>query len=89
MTKPNLGTEKLLAKLPNYFHPDEGFDVPADIIGSRIVSFGTFAEDRLIDGGGLVIEYVPSGSRATKRIVLAFGETGMWIEFPMEEKPPR
>jgi hypothetical protein len=46
--------------------------------GATIVRIGAPAEDG-IEGGGLVIDYVPQGGAAVYRAVLAFNESGMWV----------
>lgn len=52
-------------------------EIPADMAGARIVRFGTIP-DREVDGGGLVIDYLPIAGGA-KRCVFAFSEEGMWV----------
>jgi hypothetical protein len=55
------------------------------MLDSTLVRFGTIPSQRTerggrIEGGGLVLEYRPHGSRETKRIVFAFNDEGMWVE---------
>jgi hypothetical protein len=71
---------EILPNLPDRFHPDRGDEFPEDLLGSTIVRIGTIAEQGLVEGGGLVIDYRPAGSEAAKRLVLAFNDLGMWIE---------
>jgi hypothetical protein len=66
--------------------------VPEGIVGSSILGFG--AVPRIeefcprcrtmhtysIEGGGLVIDYLPEGHTDPVRLVLAFNDLGMWIE---------
>ena len=75
-TKP-LGA-KILKKLPASLGERER--VPRDLDGARIVGFGTFKNRSHVEGGGLVIDYVPDGSRLVHRVVLAFNEVAMWVE---------
>jgi hypothetical protein len=68
----------IIPKLPDRFDPNRGEDIPSDLIGATIVGFGTTNEG--IEGGGLVIDYMPAGSSCGKRLKLAFTELGMWSE---------
>jgi hypothetical protein len=72
--------DKFLPKLPDSFYPENGDDVPRQLIGAKIVFWGTIAEPMAADGGGLVIEFIPEGGTTKKRIVFAFNERGMWID---------
>jgi hypothetical protein len=67
-------------RLPNFFDPKDGGEVPSDLIGAVIVRFGSVPEPRLVEGGGLVIDYQPAGSAEIKRVIFAFTELGMWVE---------
>lgn len=69
--------DDLLPALPGVFGRHE--DYPSDLDGSRIIRFGTFA-DSDVEGGGLVIDYVPPDSNQIKRVILAFNDNGMWVE---------
>ena len=71
----------MLQNLPDCFRPDKGDELPVGIIGSTIRNMGTIPNKDLIEGGGLVIDYVPAGSSDSKRVVLGFNELAMWIEF--------
>jgi hypothetical protein len=53
---------------------------PSDIYESKIVSIGTPASYTDLEGGGLIIDYIPSGCTRLRRLVLAFNDLGMWIE---------
>ena len=57
-----------------------GEAIPRDLIGATIVRLGAAPAECDIEGGGLVIDYVPKDAIDTKRLVLAFNELGMWIE---------
>jgi hypothetical protein len=70
-------TEQVLPLLPDIFGRHDEY--PAHLIDAKIVAFGTLP-DRSIEGGGLVIDYRPSGAKAVKRVIFAFCETGMWVE---------
>lgn len=65
--------------LPGYFHgPDGGEDVFRRLAGAKIVRFGS-TNERGIEGGGLILDYELQGNR--QRLVFAFTELGMWIEY--------
>jgi len=74
----NRAVQKIIPNLPDYLRPEEGDKIPTDLIGSKIVGFGTINEAH-VEGGGLVIDYVPHGGTQCQRLHLAFNELGMWI----------
>jgi hypothetical protein len=53
---------------------------PPDIIGAKILRFGAAPPECELEGGGLIIDYIPLDESEPKRLVLAFNELGMWIE---------
>ena len=68
---------RLIPRLPNWFDPNKGKDIPSDLIGATVVAVGTI--DEKIEGGGLVLDYRPRDTEPVCRLVLAFNELGMWI----------
>jgi hypothetical protein len=68
-------------RLPDYFHPSQGDELPDGIIGSTIVAFGGGPDRCALEGGGLIIDYRPEGQACTMRAVLKFSELGMWITY--------
>jgi hypothetical protein len=70
---------ELLPKLPHYFRPHDGEEIPSDLVGATIIRIGTPAEAGLIEGGGLVIDYRPEGSTEVRRVVFGFNELAMWV----------
>lgn len=77
--KANLASGKVIPVLPKAFAPGSGKPLPDDIIGARIVRMGTMDAD--LEGGGLVIDYVPQDGAQICRVVLEFTELGMWVEY--------
>lgn len=73
----DLSRLEVIPKLPDYFKPERGEPVPADLVGATIVQVGTFAEPYTVEGGGLVIDYQTAGGEV-RRAVLACSECGMW-----------
>jgi hypothetical protein len=69
---------KILEFLPGYLG-EEGDPVPSDLIGSKIIAFGTYSESELNFEGGLIIEY-QTADGSIKRLELGFTELGMWIQ---------
>lgn len=67
-----------IQSMPAYFGHHE-HDVPPDLIGAKIVNFGTVDAPELFSGGGLLIRYVPKGSSSSKTIMFEFNELGMWV----------
>jgi hypothetical protein len=65
--------------LPDRNGPDYGDALPPGLVGATIVRFGAARGGRL-DGGGLVIDYIPKGSALIHRVVFGLNEAGMWIE---------
>lgn len=66
-----------LPNLPDVYR--QGEPLPSGIIGARIIGFGSAPRSSELEGGGLVIDYVPKGKKETLRVVLSFTELGMWI----------
>jgi hypothetical protein len=53
-----------------------GDPYPPDLIGAKVIGFGTTAERiKRVEGGGLVIDYKPPQSETVKRLHLGFNET--------------
>jgi hypothetical protein len=53
--------------------------------GAEIVKIGSVDDDGL-EGGGLLIDYIPRGSDCIRRVVFAFNELGLWIEGEAERQ---
>jgi hypothetical protein len=43
------------------------------------MGIGTFADQSLVETGGLVIDYLPESGDSPRRVVLAFNDVAMWI----------
>lgn len=71
---------RVLSFLPNRGGRD-GMPFPADLEGATILQFGAAHPDADVEGGGLVIDYRPKGAWRKKRVVFAFTELGMWVEY--------
>lgn len=67
---------EFIPKLPSIFGRHDG--IPDGIEGSTIVRFGTIPGTD-IDGGGLVIDYLPREAKGMKRAIFAMSEEGMWV----------
>jgi hypothetical protein len=67
----------ILAALPSVFA--RYADLPGDMVGATIIRMGTIP-DLEVEGGGLVIDYKPRGSRCAKRVVFGFNDVALWIE---------
>lgn len=81
MSKTDLSRAEVLPSLPDLFRPATGQLVPDDIAGSVVVRIGGLPQGSRVEGGGLVIDYVPAGTTAERRVVFGFNELGMWVEF--------
>ena len=73
----NLENEVVKPYLPGCFGGNEY--VPEELNGATIKFVGTFENQDLIQGGGLVIDYVPSNQKESKRIILEFTSNAMWV----------
>lgn len=70
-------------------YTDRASDLFEAMVGARIVDIGApFGGDRRIEGGGLVVEFIPAGDTAKRRVVFGFNEGGMWIEFDSSKSTP-
>lgn len=69
----------VIPRLPDWRDSERrGEPLPPDLVGARIVRFGAAPKRFDLEGGGLIIDYIPKGRRGAKRLVLAFNELGMW-----------
>ena len=73
-----LRTAKVIDWLPHMFGRNES--VPDGLVGATIVQIGTFKDTSLVEGGGLVIDYLPPQATQTRRAILAFDGTEMWLD---------
>lgn len=71
----------IIQRLPDFFRPTGGEALPDMLIGATIMNAGTLQGCGTISGGGLVLDFVPKGSVVVCRVVLAFNDVGMWVEF--------
>lgn len=76
----NLATVEPTTSLPDYFRPESGEPLPHGFVGSRIIRAGGVPMPMAVEGGGLIIDYMPTGSSKSCRVVLSFNELGMWAE---------
>ena len=74
-----LKNAKVIPKLPGVFR--HGDDLPDGLTGATIINTGTVENNSGIEGDGLLLDFVPKGSAIVRRVVLAFNEVGMWVEF--------
>jgi hypothetical protein len=80
MTDQEAAELEIVDMLPNYFDSSKGEDIPPELIGATILRIGTPAKQGAVSGGGLVIDFLPSGRPQALRIVLGLNELGSWIE---------
>ncbi len=80
MSRPsrNLANATILPKLPDYFDRARGESIPPDLLGATIIEFGSAPKESDLEGGGLIIDYIPRDQTKKRRLVLAFNELGMW-----------
>lgn len=66
---------------PDALHmPDDGRAVMRGMRGATIVAIGSISEEG-IEGGGLLIDYIPANGAQARRVVFAFNELGLWLEW--------
>ena len=64
-----------------------GSPIPNDLLGAKIVKFGTINRDVFpswnssVGAAGMAIEYVPEGENEVRRLVLGVSDLGVWIEW--------
>lgn len=75
----DFASAEVLARLPDFFHRERGDQIPSDLIGAKVIHFGAAPSGCDLEGGGLIIDYIPDNSSYTHRLVLAFNELGMWV----------
>lgn len=75
------GALSLVRALPaGRYRADKGRDVFGRLAGATLIQIGT-PEEEGVEGGGLVVDYTQGPGHAPRRLVLAFNENGMWIEY--------
>lgn len=75
---------RVIGGLPQgQYAPSGAVDVFKSMVGARIVRIGSTDEGDL-EGGGLVVDFVPVGEKTAKRVVFSFNERGMWVEWEGE-----
>ncbi len=67
--------------------PSGAEDLFRRLRGATIVQIGSTDEDG-IEGGGLIIDYRLSAAENVHRVVFAFNESGMWVEFDTVSEDP-
>jgi hypothetical protein len=85
--KIDFASAEIVAKLPDYFDPQRGPEIPTGLIGATIIGFGTLAEAGTVHGGGLVIDYRPAVSETVQRLVLAHTDVAAWVAFQGTRSP--
>ena len=77
----DLSEATVIPRLPDRRNPSQrGHAFPPNLIGATIINFGAASPECDLEGGGLIIDYVPKGGTDSKRLVLAFNELVMWVE---------
>ena len=74
-------TAAVIPRLPAWLDSARrrGATFPPDIIGAVVIAFGAAPPECDLEGGGLIIDYLPKEKTEPKRLVLAFNELGMWL----------
>jgi hypothetical protein len=88
----NLASAGVLPKLPSVYGRDprdpKTNDMPSAMVGATIMAIGAIEGVINVEGGGLVIDYLPVGSKNLQRVVFGFTEMGMWIEYHSSDGGP-
>jgi hypothetical protein len=78
---PNFGRLQIIEALPHALYAPEGGEaLLQEMAGASIVRIGSTDEDG-IEGGGLLIDYSLPHSAEIKRVVFAFNDGGLWINW--------
>jgi hypothetical protein len=81
---------QVVNRMPDVFGRDSGERFPEDMIGATILRIGTPENSRKrLEGGGLVVDYLPAGASNGQRVVLSFTELGMMLvgSFQLDPTP--
>ncbi|MEP2120147.1 MAG: hypothetical protein ABJP87_15555 [Bauldia litoralis] len=73
----------VVASLPRGLHtPTGGEDIVSRLTGAKIVRFGS-CNERIaeLEGGGLIIDFVPEGGADVERVIFALAGNGMWAVY--------
>jgi hypothetical protein len=62
------------------YAPQGGEATLRAMAGARIVRIGSTDEGDL-EGGGLIIDYLPAGGDGVRRVIFSFNERGLWVEW--------
>jgi hypothetical protein len=89
MAKPYdaLACAQIIPRLPHAFRPQDGKRIPRGLVGATIVRFGTVANEvseasnASLEGGGLLIDYIPRGETVPRRVAMAFNDVAMWVAY--------
>jgi hypothetical protein len=73
----------IIPRFPSPFQ--DGGEVPSDLVGSTILSFGT--TDLKSESGEFVIEYRPKDQLIARRLTLLFNERGIWVDQIVDLRP--
>jgi hypothetical protein len=76
VNKETLRAADVVGQLPDI--NGRGDKLPHGLEGATIIRIGTLRDWSAVEGGGLIIDYRPSGSEELRRVVLGFNELGMW-----------
>jgi hypothetical protein len=76
----DFATIEVADRIPAVFRSDQSEAFP-DLAGATIERIGTPVDCLLVEGGGLVIDYIDPKDAHAKRLVLGFTELGMWVVF--------
>ena len=69
---------EIMEALPHaLYQPESGEILLRRMRGATIVRIGSTDEEG-IEGGGLLIDYVPANGHQVRRAVFAFNELGLW-----------
>ena len=75
------GRLEIVEALPHSsYAPEGGEELLRSLRGATLVKIGSFSEGG-IEGGGLVLDYLPKGDDQVKRVVFAFTDSGLWVEW--------
>lgn len=68
-------------KMPALFRPADAEAVPLELTNARLLAFGAAPSELCLEGGGLILDFLPVGEETAQRLVLAFNDEGMWAVY--------
>jgi len=78
---PNYSKLSIVGSLPiSHSAPNGGEETLREMRGATIIDIGSVLPENKIEGGGLIIDYRLTAGE-TRRVVFAFNDLALWVEW--------